>query len=195
MTTMGHLSVCRWKDVLLGACLFCNFDICRIFLPFCFVYLSLCFPTSYQRLLMTPNVKWSQFSISDRMPPSSFAKAAVCSAASAMTYQQTYFRWLVLLTVIQWQEKNTHLLKDFLFFSHLLHRICREQRHVYTPMIQMQNKKIICRKICDKSFLSQTTRNGIISFPYFLKSIFCLVFLSLLTMQWAPFDRKMDQLN
>lgn len=27
MTTMGHLSVWRWKDVLLGACLFCNFDI------------------------------------------------------------------------------------------------------------------------------------------------------------------------
>lgn len=38
MTTMGHLSVWRWKDVLLGGCLFCNFD---IFLFFCFVYLSL----------------------------------------------------------------------------------------------------------------------------------------------------------
>lgn len=40
MTTMGHLSVWRWKDVLLGGCLFCNFDIYIFF--FCFVYLSLC---------------------------------------------------------------------------------------------------------------------------------------------------------
>lgn len=39
MTTIGHLSVWRWKDVLLGGCLFGNFD--KYFLSFCFVYLSL----------------------------------------------------------------------------------------------------------------------------------------------------------
>ena len=27
MTTMGHLSIWRWKDVLLGGCLFYDFDL------------------------------------------------------------------------------------------------------------------------------------------------------------------------
>lgn len=124
MTTMGHLSVWRWKDVSLGGCLFCNFD---FFFFFCFVYLSHCASLylikGYWWIKM-----WSQFSIFDRTPPSSCEKAAVCFTASAMTYQQTYFRWLVLHAVIQWQEKTCSSCMIFFssFLSHFLHWICSD---------------------------------------------------------------------
>lgn len=52
------------------------------------------------------NVKWSQFPVSDSLPPSSCEETAVCFTASAVTYQQTYFHWLVLLSVIQCLEKK-----------------------------------------------------------------------------------------
>lgn len=45
-------------------------------------------------LLMKQNVKWSQFSVSDRMPPSTRDKAAVCFTGPATTC-------VVLLSVLQ----------------------------------------------------------------------------------------------
>lgn len=90
---------------LRGGCLYCNFDI--FFFLFCFVYLSRCVSLylikGYWWGKMWSGVSFPSF---DRAPPSSCEEAAVCFTASAVTYQQTYFRWLVLLTVIQWQEKT-----------------------------------------------------------------------------------------
>ncbi|MEQ2249849.1 hypothetical protein ILYODFUR_033752 [Ilyodon furcidens] len=87
---------------------------CRLFPLIClYVFLYI-----YQGLLVKENVKWSQFSISDRLPPSSCEKTAVCFTALAVTYQQTYFRWLVLLSVIQFLEKiaeNSWLLLNIRF--------------------------------------------------------------------------------
>lgn len=122
MTTMGHLSVWRWKDVLLGAVLFCNFDIYCIFIffPFC-LFVSLCFATSYQRLLMKQNVKWSQFFISDRTPPSPPPPLLRGSVLRCLctTYLHTYFRWLVPLTVIQWQEKHASPVWFLMYLSRI----------------------------------------------------------------------------
>lgn len=104
MTTKGQLSVWRWKDVLRADFLFRSFD--KYFLVFVLFVRLVVLHHIYQRLVLKQNVKWSQFSISDRLPASSCEKTAVCFTASAMTYQQTYFRWLVLLSVIQWLEKT-----------------------------------------------------------------------------------------
>lgn len=105
MTTMGHLSVWRWKDVLLGGCLFCNFD---FFFFFFSVYLSLCVSLYLIKGYWWSSVKWSQFSIFDRKPPSSCEKATVCFIASAITY----FHWLV----IQWGGKTCSSMRFLIFF-------------------------------------------------------------------------------
>lgn len=112
MTTMGHLSVWRWKDVPLARCLFplvlfffCNFDFFFFFFDsfLSFICLSVRSSISYHMLLMNQNVE-SVFR--PWQAPSSCEEAAVCLAASAATYQRTYFRWLVPHAVIQWQEKT-----------------------------------------------------------------------------------------
>lgn len=68
-----------------------------------FICLSVRSSISYHMLLMNQNVE-SVFH--PWQAPSSCEEAAVCLAASAATYQRTYFRWLVPHAVIQWQEKT-----------------------------------------------------------------------------------------
>lgn len=128
MTTMGHLSVWRWKDVPLTHLLSLSLARSPLFFLFLkknldffffdsflsFICLSVRSSISYHMLLMNQNVE-SVFH--PWQAPSSCEQAAVCLAASAATYQHTYFRRLVPHAVIRWQQKTWAFCIILRFFS------------------------------------------------------------------------------
>lgn len=84
--------------------------------------------------------------MSDRIPPSSCERTAVCFTASTMTYQQTYFRWLVLLSVTQHLKKKQKKQTDRLFcnifyFTHMFYM----NKHMFQFFVQLLNSSLLLR--------------------------------------------------
>lgn len=120
MTTMGHLSVWRWKDVLLGVVLFCNFDIYCIFIFFPLYLFVYVFRYILSKVIDEAKCEVeSVFHLWQNAPPS---WEAGCSAACVRLIYTLISAGLSLLLSYS-DRKSMPLRYDFLcIFSHLWHK-------------------------------------------------------------------------